>query len=221
MSAFLIAILVSVAIILSLTQIAEGAIRDFWTLHGPLNAMFRDFLVALVVLIVCALALRMSPGTATPEHTGGAVHAGRWAVWRHRLEGVSARIAPLLGAYVALEVGERLSEQWFGVPVHIGFIEGSRSVSFAVSLILNVLFLAHWLHSAFEGRKVLLTLVMAVAIIAPMVLLARTAPEWSGAMSKQPLGTPYIDPLTGELKYWGEIKLEPIPRSCPGGGRFC
>jgi len=199
-----------------LTHLADGTLDGVWATL-PWNKMITAWSVALLlagggVVVVRAAKLPLVGNKRQIE-----VKAERWTWWSEYI------FLPVLSAYAALEIAEQILEEWFDYPVRIGFIDSNRLVSSAVSIILVVFLIAHFVRSAYEGRSILIILGVVAGTFLAIGSLAQANRAWFETMKDAPVGTPYLDPATGKWKRWGIPEPLPLTRpfGCPNGRSVC
>jgi len=169
-----------------LTHLADGTLDGVWATL-PWNKMITAWSVALLlagggVVVVRAAKLPLVGNKRQIE-----VKAERWTWWSEYI------FLPVLSAYAALEIAEQILEEWFDYPVRIGFIDSNRLVSSAVSIILVVFLIAHFVRSAYEGRSILIILGVVAGTFLAIGSLAQANRAWFETMKDAPVGTPYLD----------------------------
>ena len=218
MNSFLIAVAISAAMALAslLTHVADGTIGGV-SATFPWNKMITAWSVALVLVGGGVVVVRAAKLPLVGDKKQIEAKAERWTWWSEYI------FLPVLSAYAALEIAERILEEWFDYPIRIGFIDSNRFASTAVSLVLGTFLIAHFARSAYEGRSIFIIVGVVAGIGLAFGSVVQAEREWFETMKDAPVGTPYLDPATGKWKRWGIPEPLPLTRpfSCPGGRSVC
>lgn len=218
MNSFLIAVAISAAMAIAsiLTYFAGGTAGGMWATL-PWNKMIAAWSVALLLAGGGVVVVRAAKLPLVGDRKKIEAKAERWTWWSEHV------FWPVLGAYAALEIAQRILEEWFGFPVRISFINSSRFASAVVPIVLATLLIAHFARSAYEGRSILTILGVLAGIGLAFGSVVQAERGWFETMKDAPVGTPYLDPATGKWKRWGIPEPLPLTRpfNCPSGRSFC
>jgi hypothetical protein len=218
MVSFLIAVAISVAMAIAsiLTHFADGTSGAVWATF-PWGKMITAWTVALLLAGGAVMVVHVAKLPLVGDKVDVEAKAARWAWWSEHV------FLPVLGAYAALEIAEKILEEWFDFPIRVSFIDSSRFASAAVSIVLGAFLIAHLARSAYEGKSILTLLGVIVGIALALSSVVRAERDWFATMKDAPIGTPYLDPATGKWRRWGIPEPMPLTRpfSCPDGRSIC
>jgi hypothetical protein len=115
--------------------------------------------------------------------------------------------APVTGAYVVVEGIAHACERYLHIPLDLPFLADHPAIGIPIFVSAALLYSCHLVLSFYEGRRVILFLVVlslvAASVVARAVVASRGAP---------PEGAPYVDILTGKVRYYHATPQLEVPK---------